>query len=290
MGLLALVYGVLAILVWNHASLPWWLILPIGAYTAGLHSSLQHEALHGHPTRNRLVNELLVFLPISFWLPFGRYRDTHLTHHNDVNLTDPDLDPESFYVLPQAWAEMPGLKRWLFIVNQTLAGRMLIGPAVGIIRFWSAEFRDIVRGDSSKIRDWTLFFFGAAMMLVYVVQVCGMPFWQYYILIAYPGISLALIRSYCEHQAAEDLGERTIIVEASPFWSILFLYNNLHVAHHARPALPWYELPAYYRAERAALIKKNNGYLMRGYGEIFRRYLLTPKEPITYPNLGWLKR
>ena len=103
------------------------------------------------------------------------------------------------------------------------------------------------------------------------------------LLLAYPGISLMLVRSFCEHQAVENLGERTIIVEASPFWSLLFLNNNLHVAHHTRPRLAWYELPAYYRAERDALLAKNKGYRMAGYGEIFRRYFFRPKEPVAHP-------
>ena len=81
-----------------------------------------------------------------------------------------------------------------------------------------------------------------------------MPLGQYLLLVAYPAISLSLVRSFCEHQAAADLGERTVIVEAAPVWSLLFLNNNLHVAHHTRPSLAWYRLPAYYRAERAALI------------------------------------
>ena len=100
------------------------------------------------------------------------------------------------------------------------------------------------------MRAWAWFVPACAITLWYVVHVCGMPFWQYYLLIAYPGISLALVRSYCEHQAAEDVEHRTIIVEASPFWSLLFLNNNLHVAHHTVPALAWYKIPAFYRAER----------------------------------------
>ena len=88
-ALIALVYLVIATLVWFHASLPWWLLLPVGAYFAGLHSSLQHEVLHGHPTGSRLLNEALVFVTPHFWLPYPRYRDTHLTHHNDRHLTDP---------------------------------------------------------------------------------------------------------------------------------------------------------------------------------------------------------
>ena len=289
-SLIAAVYAILMVIVWFHASLPWWLILPAGAYCTALHASLQHEVLHGHPTGNRRLNEAMVFATPALWLPYGRYKQTHLAHHNDSHLTDPRLDPESYYLLPESWAAMPGARRFLFEVNQTLAGRMLIGPAVSIVRFWSSEIRDILHGNRETAMAWAWFVAACGITAWYVVWVCGMPFWQYYLLIAYPGISLALVRSYCEHQAAEVVGHRTIIVEASPFWSLLFLYNNLHVAHHSRPSLAWYKLPAYYRAERDRLIAQNNGYLMRGYGEIFRRYFLSPKEPIAYPDMGWLKK
>ncbi|MCA0433141.1 MAG: fatty acid desaturase [Proteobacteria bacterium] len=289
-GLIAAVYLVIALLVWFHHVIPWWLILPIGAYCAALHASLQHEVLHGHPTRRRLVNEALVFPTLTFWLPYGRYRDLHLKHHNDLHLTDPTEDPESYYLLPDHWAALPGLKRLLFQINQTLAGRMLIGPAISIVRIWSSEFSAIARGDREIARAWAWFALSCAITLFYVIAVAGMPLWKYIILIAYPGISLALVRSYCEHQAADEVNHRTIIVEASPFWSLLFLYNNLHVAHHTKPALAWYKLPAYYRAERAALIAQNNGYTMQGYGEIFRRFFFKAKEPIPYPDVSWLKR
>lgn len=286
-GLIALVYLVIGSLIWFHASLPWWVILPVGSYFAALHVSLQHEVLHGHPTGSRFLNELMIYVTPHFWLPYQRYRQTHMQHHNDEHLTDPRLDPESYYLLPDHWAAMPGLKRTLFTINHTLAGRMLIGPAISIIRFWSAEFADMARGDWQKTRAWLLFGVSCAITLTYV-WACGMPIWQYLVLIAYPAMSLSLVRSYCEHQAAETVEERTIIVEASPFWSLLFLNNNLHVAHHDRPNLAWYKLPAFYRAEREALIRQNNGYLMKGYGEIFRRYFFKPKEPIAYPNMVWI--
>ncbi len=289
-GLIAAVYAVLAGLVWFHASLPWWVILPIGAYCTALHASLQHEVLHGHPTGSRLINEALVFVTPAMWLPYHRYRQTHLSHHNDANLTDPRLDPESYYLLPETWAGMTGLRRILFEFNHTLAGRMAIGPAISIIRFWSAEFRDIAKGNRETAKAWAWFAAAAAITVWLAVWVAGMPFWLYYLLIAYPGISLALVRSYCEHQAAADVAHRTIIVEASPFWSLLFLNNNLHVAHHTRPALAWYKIPAFYLAEKDRLIAQNNGYLMRGYGEIFARFFLKAKEPIPYPDMSWLKK
>ena len=289
-GLIAATYAVITALVWFHASLPWWIILPFGAYFAALHTSLQHEVLHGHPTSSRLVNEAMVFPTLTLWLPYHRYRQTHLTHHNDMHLTDPQLDPESYYMLPEHWALVTGFRHWLYGFNHTLAGRMLIGPAVGIIRFWSSEFRDIWNGNRKTLAAWLWFAFSAGLTIWFVTGIAGMPFWQYILLIAYPGISLALVRSFCEHQAAEQVDHRTIVVEASPFWSLLFLNNNLHAAHHERPALAWYKLPAYYRAERQRLATKSNGYVVKGYGEIFGRFFFKAKEPIPYPNLDWLKK
>lgn len=287
-ALIAAAYAVVMLLVWFHASLPWWVILPLGAYAVALFGSIQHEVLHGHPTRSKILNEAMVFPTLHFWLPYGRYRKTHLAHHNDANLTDPRLDPESYYMLPEHWAALPGAKRALYRFNQTLFGRMLIGPAVSVAQFWGSEFAAIARGDRDRAKDWAVFAVSCALSLWYIVGLAGMPFWKYLLLIAYPGVSLALVRSYCEHRAAENYEHRTIVVEASPFWSLLFLYNNLHVAHHARPSLAWYKLPAYYRAEKKALLAKNAGYAMNGYGEIFRRFFFRAKEPVPYPNMAWL--
>ncbi len=287
-ALIVTVYAVLITLVWFHAIIPWWVILPIGSYAACLHSSLQHEVLHGHPTRKRRVNEALVFIVPHMWLPYGRYRDTHIAHHIDAHLTCPVMDPESYYLLPEGWVAMPGVKRALFQFNNTLFGRMLIGPAVGIIRFWSGELTEIFRGRRDIVKCWGLFAVSIALVCAFVVW-AGMPLWQYVLLIAYPAISLALIRSFCEHQAAEDIGPRTIVVEASPFWSLLFLNNNLHIAHHDRPSLAWYKLPSFYKAQRAQFLDRNKNYVMKGYREIFRRYFFNSKEPVAYPNLQWLR-
>src|SRR5690349_17234893 len=99
-ALIAAMYAGLALLMWFYHLLPWWVVLPIGAYLVALHGSVQHEALHGHPTRSRVLNELLVSLNPSLWFPYRRYRKLHLIHHNDEHLTDPRLDPESYYLLP----------------------------------------------------------------------------------------------------------------------------------------------------------------------------------------------
>ena len=86
--------------IWLAAGLVLWpshpfLALAVLAFTAALQSSLVHEVLHGHPTRNAQLNEALVFLPIGIVWPFRRFKTLHLRHHADERLTDPLDDPES---------------------------------------------------------------------------------------------------------------------------------------------------------------------------------------------------
>ena len=64
-----------------------------------------------------------------------------------------------------------------------------------------------------------------------------MPFWQYVLLFAYWGNALTMMRSYAS-TAPEKACERIIVVETSPVGSLLFLNNNLHMAHHEVPCLP----------------------------------------------------
>ena len=288
LGLIVVVYFALGAVVWFHAQLPWFVILLLGSYLACLQGSLQHEALHGHPTRYRLLNEMLVFISPQIWLPYGRYRDLHLRHHNDLNLTCPVRDPESYYLLPDAWSAMPGWRKQLSTFNNTLFGRMLVGPAISVVQFWGDEFMAMAKGRREGLKCWVAFITSSALVFAFAVW-CKMPIWQYLLLIAYPSVSLALVRSFCEHQAAEDVGHRTILVEASPFWALLFLNNNLHIAHHERPKLAWYKLPAFYANERARLLGRNGNYLKVGYGRIFRDFFFRSKEGVPHPNVEWLK-
>ena len=282
--LIILTYGALASLMWFYYTLPFWVIMPLAGYFIALHGSLQHEVLHGHPTRNALVNELLVAINFSLNFPYRRYRKLHLIHHNDENLTDPTLDPESYYLLPDDWAKLPAPLKQLYTINNTLAGRMLIGPIIGTIRFWSSEFMAIAKGDMAVAKAWAWHIPACAITLAYAYFICGIPLWAYLVMFAWPGIAFSLVRSFCEHQAVENLGERTIVVESSAPLSLMFLNNNLHLPHHLKPRMAWYQLPAYYRAEREELLRKNHGYLMRGYREIFRRYFFKSKEPVAYPH------
>jgi fatty acid desaturase len=273
-----------------HNGLPWWIVTPLGAYLVTFHGSLQHEALHGHPTRSSSLNELLVFLPLSLWIPYRRYRRLHLTHHRNDQLTDPQEDPESYYLDPQSWQKTKAPVKWLFTINNTMLGRFVLGPAIATVRFVVCEAKLIIAGDREVLNAWILHGLGILFLWVWIAGVCGMSMWYYIFGIAYWGNSLTMMRSYAEHRAHDAAGCRVIIVETNPLVSLLYLNNNLHMPHHELPRLPWYKLPSYYRANKERLIKENCAYLMRGYLEIARHWLLKPKEPVAHPNMQSLPR
>ena len=64
------IYAAFAALTWGYHDLPWWTVLPLAGVIVCLHGSLQHEAVHGHPTGNAVLNELVVFPSLWLWLPF----------------------------------------------------------------------------------------------------------------------------------------------------------------------------------------------------------------------------
>ena len=282
-GLIFLVYGGWLAVTWFYTSMPWWLSVPLGAWLTAWHSSFQHEALHGHPTRSARINALLAWPPLSLWLPYSISRSMHLTHPRDSHLTCPANDPESFYMTAARWRSLGMPARRFWIAYNTLAGRLLLGPAVHALRLWRSEASAILRGDVNKLRVWARHGLGVALVLYWATAVCGIPILVYLFGFAYAGMSLILLRSYAEHRAAADPLHRTAIVEGALPWRLLYLGNNYHVLHHERPAMPWYDLAAGYRAERRRLLAQNDGYLVSGYGQLFRRYLFKPKEAPMHP-------
>lgn len=247
-----------------------------------LHSSLQHEVLHGHPFRSRALNEAMVFLPLGLCFPYGRFRDLHLAHHDDEVLTDPYDDPESNYLDPMVWARMPRALQLLLRLNNTLAGRMLFGPAISIISVVRSDWRAIRGGDRAIARDWALHLIGLMPVLWWVASVSGMPIWLY-LVAAYGGFSILKIRTFLEHRAHELARGRSVVVEGGLVLPFLFLNNNLHIVHHSKPNLAWYKLPALYAARREEYLRRNDGYRFSSYGEVFRRYFLRAKDPVPHP-------
>ncbi|MBM3548545.1 MAG: fatty acid desaturase [Alphaproteobacteria bacterium] len=273
-GLAGAIYGAWAVLTLGWATVPAWVAIPAMAWLLAWHGSFQHETIHGHPTRNRRINGAIGGIPLALWLPYELYRSSHLVHHRDEDLTIPRVDPESYYVPIDDWERATGTTKAVLTFNHTLLGRLTIGPAIALWRFLCSEFKALLRG--RHLRAWLPHLLLSAVVVLWLER-CGVPVWQYLIAI-YLSISLTLIRSFAEHKASTEAQGRTAVIEAAWPMAILFLYNNLHARHHARPDLPWYALAAFHRSQ-----PEWKGLAYRGYGEVLGRFLVKPVDrPIRF--------
>jgi fatty acid desaturase len=278
-------YSLWFLLIWFNAVLPWWVIMPAGAYLLAWHFSLQHEAIHAFRGVPAWLRFAVVFPPLGLWFPFPLYRKSHTTHHRDVQLTVPGVDTESYYVRRADWERMSGARRALLTFNQTMAGRLLIGPALRLWIMIDRETGRVRKGDFTHLAHWAVHVAAVAALFWFISGVCRMPWWQYCLLVAYPGLSLGLLRAFTEHRAAEDSQERTASVESNVLFGMLYLYNNLHVAHHLKPTMPWYDIPEYYRTNRAELLKGNGHFVYRGYADLAKRWMFVPVFSPVHPFL-----
>ena len=120
------IYGLWLTATFFHNYLPWWALTAVGAWVVAWQLSLQHETIHGHPTRNRRLNATIGCWPLSLWLPYSIYRSTHLAHHRDENLTDPFEDPESHYWTASGWGGLGPVWRALAYARTTLDRKSVV--------------------------------------------------------------------------------------------------------------------------------------------------------------------
>lgn len=258
------------------------LAMAVVLLTTVLHSSLSHEMCHGHPFRSRFWNAALVFPALSVTVPYLRFQDTHLAHHRDARLTDPYDDPESNYLDPAVWRELPAGMQALLRFNNLLAGRMLIGPLLGTLAFVAQDLRLILAGDRRVALGWGLHLPAVALVLWWMLAVASLPVWAWAICV-YAALSILKIRTFLEHRAHEAAEGRTVIIEDRGLLAFLFLNNNLHAVHHAHAGVPWYCLPRTYHADPQRYLRRNGGYRYPSYAEVFRRYFWQAKDPVPHP-------
>lgn len=279
--LIVVCYAVWGTALFWVAPLSTGLAVAIAALAIALHSSLQHEVTHGHPFNERRLGEMLVFGSLNLVIPYLRFRDTHLDHHMDATLTDPYEDPESNYLDPKVWQRLPAPLRLVLRMNNTLLGRMVLGPVLGQVSFMRADWALIRAGDRRVLAGW-LWHLPALAVLLAIVAAAPMPVWAYGVA-AYLALSILRIRTFLEHQAHVRARARTVIIEDRGPLAFLFLNNNLHVVHHMHPKLPWYRLPRIYFNNREKYLRRNDGYRYDSYGEVFRRHLIRAKDPVPHP-------
>lgn len=275
-------YALWAIALFAPVGLPEWVRVLIIIPMITLHSSLQHECMHGHPFRRQGLNDAIVWPPIGILVPYLRFRSTHLKHHVNENITDPYDDPESWYLDTDVWRRKPDAMKRIFLLNNSLIGRILLGPAVGMFGFLVWEWSQLRAGKSKVAVEWAVHFVVAGTFLV-LVGLFGKVGVGAYVACAYAGMSILMVRTFIEHQAHERAGSRSVIIEDRGILALLFLNNNLHSVHHANPSLAWYRLPGFYRQYQERFLGMNGGYRFASYGAVFRRFAFRIKEPVEYP-------
>lgn len=259
---------------WLGSVLAWrqlgpWLGTPLLILFTCWYLSLQHELIHGHPSRHRWLNALLGWAPLAVWYPYPVYRDSHLAHHHDHNLTLPGIDPESYYLQaagqPRPWL---ALIRW----RNTAPGRLLLGPALG----WSATLLAAWRQrDARTACIWSAHVLLLSGMLLLLAR-AGITPLHYLLAVAYPALSLAMVRSFYEHRAAPQAAARSVINEAAWPWRLLFLNLNYHLVHHLHPGIPWYRLRHAYLARREHYRQHCDGFTEQGYLPLLWRHRRRP--------------
>jgi fatty acid desaturase len=167
----------------------------------------------------------------------------------------------------------------MLLAMRTLAGRLTLGPLVVTMRWWRSM---AVTRPRRVVHCAVTHVAGVALVLV-VVAASGLPLWIYVVGVAWCGGALSLLRSFVEHRLS-DQGTRSAVVHAGWFFSLLFLNNNLHHTHHARPGVPWFELPGLHARLDADRIAAVGAGLYTGYAEIARRYLVRPFDRVVVPG------
>ncbi|QQR91130.1 MAG: fatty acid desaturase [Myxococcales bacterium] len=267
-----------------YFAIPWPVLFVLGAYLVALHGSFQHETVHGHPTTKVWINTVIASLPLGLLVPYGIYRESHMRHHRTDNLSHPSDDPESFFVRASVWDRMSPAMRAYYWTLHTLAGRMLLGPIHHTVVLIKQELPKLLSFERRAWRIFSAHLIASGLVLYWVLVVCAMPLWLYLLCFVYAGAGLGLLRSYLEHQPAQQLNERTAIVDAAWPWSMLFLHNNLHVVHHEFPHMPWYQIRSYFKRHREQILGHNGHYAFSGYGEVFWRFSFRPKTSPRFPD------
>lgn len=280
--LIAAVYACWLLAVWSSKVLGPLCAVPLAIITCWF-MSLQHELLHGHPTRIPTANRLLGLAPLAVWYPYDLYRETHFAHHRDESLTQPGLDPESNYI---AAADYEKLARWLrpvWIAQRTVIGRVLLGPVMVILPTWLDIVRKPLRGDFRHTRMWAQHLLLLAILLWALERHAGIGPLQYMLAVGYPALGLAMLRSFYEHRPANQPAHRVVVNEAGWFWRLLYLNNNYHVVHHEMPQLPWHCIRTHYLADRRGVLERNGGFLVHGYASLLRRHAFSPVDSPVHP-------
>ena len=281
------VFGSFGLLTRFHSAIPVWLLIPVLGLVITWHGSMQHEIIHGHPTKWGKVNRFIGRTTFDLFTPFEHYRRVHLLHHRDQFLTDPSMDGESFYFTAERWADSGPTMRKILRAHHTLLGRLLLSPFLTLAGYVGDQMLQAVTGEhpdgeGCPRRRWAghVPFVALTVAWLWFVEFSPLTYFAC-VCVAISGVRL---RSFAEHRWTPDGRPRTAMVHASPVFALLFLNNNLHVAHHFRMSVPWYQLPRLGRTIEADELARQGAGVYSGYFDVARQYGLRMFDEPVYPG------
>jgi fatty acid desaturase len=275
LAVIVAVYGLTVLTVVRYSVLTPWLAVPFLAVLGAWHLSMQHEVLHGHPFKNQFLNDAIGGIPVTLWIPYLAFKKDHHEHHLS-DLTNPALDNESYYVSQEQWDKAGRIRRAAWTANRTILFRMFVWTIVSTITYVLSVLKRAVRGEKGDRLAVLLHVIGVAFV-VYLVSLSSMPLWQFALGTVYGGRILNAIRPFPEHKYQSGVETRTAMIMAGPFMSLLMLNNNLHVAHHEEPWVPWYRYDGLMNRVKAVERARAAGILYEGgYAEVFRKFSFKP--------------
>jgi len=124
---------------------------------------------------------------------------------------------------------------------------------------------------------------GCAVILWFIIDLNGMAFWEYLLYFLYPGLSTAMLRALIEHRWGERPEHRIALIESNWVFRLLYLWNNLHLAHHLYSAMPRFYILNFYRENKEVLLETNKHFHFKGYGELALRWGGIPVYVPSYP-------
>jgi len=234
-------------------ALPFWplALLPYGIALTFLFT-LEHECTHATPFRSRALNEATGHATGAILLlPFLWFRYYHLAHHRHTG--DPARDPEiAGHPRPESWPSfliyLTGLHFWrgnLAALAQSAAGH----PA------------DYVPARKRAAVTWE----ARAHIALYAALIAVAPgpaFWLWLLPLALgqPALRLYLLAEHGLCPPVANMLENTRTTLTSR--AVRFLAWNMpfHAEHHAYPAVPFHQLPAFHEETRAHLQQVSPGY------------------------------
>jgi len=217
-----------------------------------------HDGVHFQISKKRLINEsaLLFAWPILLGSPF-LFRKIHLHHHSHVN--EPAEDPDHFTASKQLWKSffrsffLIFFYHWFFL-KKTRGLKDLAHFSLSIlIPFFIINICWLLK-DS----------IGLALFMIWVLP----PFFAY-------GILSFTNAAWPHHPAQEtDRFKNTRNTYVPWIVQALMMNQNLHLIHHLKPNMPWYEYPEYLRQHEAEL--KRQGVQTINYTKRPEAYSMVP--------------